>query len=102
MQPMEPDDRRSVRDTWTGFGLTFLLHLLQVPMARLGRSTSFIPLLIIGLSQLLYIVPAILIAQRKGRPGIVSGLIIGASLTFLLNAACFGLIFGANFLSRRR
>ena len=87
---MEPDDRRSVRDTWLGFGLTFLLHLLQVPMARLMSHT---PSWIIGLSQLIYIVPAILIAQGRGRPGIVRGLIIGASLTFLLNAACFGFMF---------
>ena len=98
---MEPDDRRSVRDTWLGLGLTFLLHLLQVPMAMI-RAAFFIPLWIIGLSQLLYIVPAILIARGRGRPGIVRGLIIGASLTFLLNAACFGFIFGAPLLGRLR
>ena len=84
---MASEGDRSVRDTWLGLGLCLLLHLLQVPMMRLSRSMA---LWWIGVSQLVYIVPAILIAKRRGRPGIVKGLIVGASLTFLLNAACFG------------
>ena len=43
-------------------------------------------------------VPAILIARVSGRPRLANGLIIGAGLTFLLNAACWGLIqFGLPF-----
>ena len=85
---MASEDDRSVRDTWLGFGLCLLLHLLQVPMLRVLQGMAF---WWIGASQLIYIVPAILIAKSRGRPGIVKGLIIGPSLPLLLNAACFGL-----------
>ena len=51
-----------------------------------------------GVTQVLYMVPAILIARVSGRPRLANGLIIGAGLTFLLNAACWGLIqFGLPF-----
>ena len=51
-------------------------------------------LLLIGISQLVYMVPAIVIARRRGRPDLVQGLAIGLAVTFLLNAGCWGL-FGA-------
>ena len=70
-----------------GVALAFLLHLLQIP---LGMLTSTLSLWSIGLSQLVYILPSIFIARHKGQRGIMKGLIIGASVTFLLNAACFG------------
>lgn len=79
-------------DVWRGIGLTFLLHLSQIVIAVVSTGIS---LILIGLSQLLYVIPAIIIYSKKGRPGIVKGLIIGAAITFLLNAACFGLIFAA-------
>ena len=44
-----------------------------------------------GISQLIYMLPAILIARRRGRTGLAKGLIIAASLAFLLNASCFAL-----------
>ena len=72
-----------------GFGLSFLLHLFQVPMQRVFH----IGIQWIGVSQLVYMVPAILIAKVSGRRGLVIGLIIGASLVFLFSAACFGLLF---------
>jgi hypothetical protein len=51
-------------------------------------------LLLIGLSQLVYMVPAIVIARRRGRADLAQGLLIGLAVTFLLNAGCWGL-FGA-------
>ena len=47
-----------------------------------------------GISQLLYIIPAIVIYRRRGRPGVVKGLIIAAAVTFLLNATCTALVLG--------
>lgn len=76
-------------DVALGIGLAFILHALQLPLAFV---TLMMALVFIGVSQLLYLIPAILIAKRKQRPGIVKGLIIGASVTFLLNAACFAII----------
>jgi hypothetical protein len=86
-----------------GMLLTLLLHLLQIPLAGgLGLLVSlwskdigvvfYMSPLAIGLTQLVYMIPAILIARAKGRPGLVKGLLIGAALTFLLNGLCFGVI----------
>ena len=74
-------------EVFLGMGLTLLLHFLQVPLGFLTGGIGFVA---IGLTQLLYVIPAIIIASRKGRKGIVKGLIIMAGITFLLNAACWG------------
>jgi hypothetical protein len=42
-----------------------------------------------GVTQLIYMVPAILVARRRGNMGRAKGLIIAASLAFLLNGSCF-------------
>ncbi len=47
----------------------------------------------IGLVQLVWVVPVALWAQFGDRPGLVKGLLIAASVVFLLNATCYGLIF---------
>ena len=73
------------RDIWLGVGAALLLHLIQIPLMFV---TSFVSLIFMGISQLLYIGPAIAIYQSKGRPGVVKGLIIAAAITFLLNGAC--------------
>jgi hypothetical protein len=80
------------QDVWRGIGLALLLHLIQVPLALL---TTFISLIFVGLSQLVYIIPAIVVYRREGRSGMVKGLIIVAAITFLLNAACTGLFFAS-------
>ena len=73
-----------------GIGLAFLLHLIQIP---LGMFFYFIPLAFIGVSQLIYIIPAIVMAQSKEYYEMAKGLMIGAAMTFLLNAACAGVVF---------
>jgi hypothetical protein len=77
-------------DWMLGIGLLLLLHLIQIPLAVISVGVS---LVVIGLSQLLYVIPAIIIYRKKNRPGIVKGLIIGAALTLLLNGACTALFF---------
>jgi hypothetical protein len=93
-----------IRDTVAaGVLLTLVLHLLQVPLAIvLGLLGCLLPdgelcgtiglagPLLVGLSQLAYMLPAIYLARRRGRPALAKGLIIGAAVTFLLNAACWG------------
>lgn len=49
---------------------------------------------VIGVAQLVYVIPALIILHRRGQPRAVKGLIIGATITFLLNAACWGLVWG--------
>jgi hypothetical protein len=67
---------------WKGIGLAALLHLLPIffPVAYFG----------IGIAQLLYIIPAVIICRNN--TGMVHGLLIAAGITFLLNAACYGLV----------
>jgi len=77
-------NRKKKLDVWKGIGLALLLHLLLF-LHPPG-------VVLIGLVQLIYIIPAIIIANVKGRKGIVQGLLIGAGITFLVNAACFGIV----------
>ena len=54
--------------------------------------TPLLPVLFFGVTQLVYMIPAILFARHRGRRDIAKGLIIGAGITFLLNGACYGMI----------
>jgi hypothetical protein len=88
---------------WWGFGLTLLLHVLQIPIALLVSLVSsdpyafFVPLIFFSLTQLVYIIPAVLIAMYADKPHIVKGLLIGAGISMLLNASCAGLFMLPNF-----
>jgi ABC-type Fe3+-siderophore transport system permease subunit len=98
-KPTTSPDQQPKGSAWAGFALALLLHLLQLPITFLVDFVSraelafLYPLVFIGISQLVYIIPAIIIFHRRGEPQTVKGLLIGASLTFLLNAACSGLIY---------
>ena len=98
---MGSEAHQPVREVWKGLGLLVLLHVIgQLILGFTGRFLPILgfnrgflspfPLMFVGVTQLVYVIPAILCFKRKGRLGIVTGLIIGASLTFLLNATCFG------------
>jgi hypothetical protein len=87
---------QSKGSVWVGLGLTLALHLLQAPTlfilsaistSERGLYLAFLPLLYIGLSQLVYMVPAILILRRRGDTETARGLIIGASLVCLQHVA---------------
>lgn len=79
---------------WRGVGLTLLLHILQIPIAVVVSFVSsdpysfIMPLIFFSLTQLVYMVPAILIAMYADKPHIVKGLLIGAGISVLLNASC--------------
>lgn|GEM_PF-1873039 len=70
-----------LKHVWLGIGMLAILHLLFF----------FFPaaFFFIGVVQIVYLIPATLIFNKY--PGIVQGLLIGGGITFLLNAACFGL-----------
>ncbi|WP_139488547.1 hypothetical protein [Brevibacillus dissolubilis] len=53
--------------------------------------------IIIGLAQLVYVIPFAIYFYKNGRTNMFNGILIGAAITFLLNAACFGLFFSGNF-----
>ncbi|MDQ6423578.1 hypothetical protein RB620_29630 [Paenibacillus sp. LHD-117] len=76
-----------MKQVWLGIGLLAVLHLLLFLLP--------IAFFFIGIAQLVYLLPALAIFSK--RSGIVQGLLIGAGVTFLLNAACFGLLVSGTF-----
>jgi hypothetical protein len=85
--------RRKIRRSngaWQGFGLTVFLNVLvfYIFLSFFAWISMYI-----GVTQLIYLIP--LMIWRRKSPGMLQGIIIGASVTFLLNAACFGIIFSA-------
>lgn len=82
-----------------GLVVTLGLHLLQIPMNIIFGLTPFFmgPLIFIGVSQLIYMIPAIIYFKRQGESETVKGLITGASVTLLLNAACTGIFWNMQF-----
>ena len=75
-----------------GVLLSALLHLFQLLLALTPLGVS--GLMWIGVTQLIYILPAIGLALAVGRRKLAQGLAIGAAITFLLSAACWGLMLG--------
>src|ERR1051326_799608 len=86
--------------------LTIMVHMLQV---LIGPAVFFVSMWLLpsndnqyavgsfslalgtyGLTQLIYMVPAIMRFKKRGEQRTVQGLIIGASVTFLVCAACVG------------
>ncbi|MFS0840857.1 hypothetical protein [Paenibacillus sp. 1P03SA] len=69
-------------DVWKGIGWVALGHLLWL---------FALPMFFgIGIVQMIYVLPLLLIYSK--RTAVVQGILIGAGITFLLNAACFGYV----------
>src|SRR4029077_6325820 len=83
-----------------GYGilLTAALHVLAlVIVAIIGAvlDEGFLFLMFggfLGVTQIVYMVPAIAIASTKRKPDIVKGMLIAMSGTFLFNALCAGVM----------
>lgn len=72
---------------WAGIGLVLLLHLIPLLMP--------VAYFFIGVAQLVYVIPALIICRKD--TGMMQGILIAAGVTFLINAACFGIVLGSNF-----
>ena len=83
------EERKQSTDIWIGIGMTALLHVLAAII--LFATNNQAALLVIGGTQLIYILPIAFIFVFKKRSSIAAGMWIGAGITFLLNAACFGI-----------
>lgn len=71
----------------TGLG-SLLVSLLRSNFY--GLSSVWIwPVFGIGVTQLMYVIPACIYYRRRRRFNLVKGIIIGAILTALLNGGCF-------------
>jgi hypothetical protein len=73
--------------------LSLLANLLPVALP-LSYEIWLLPILGIGITQLLYVIPACIHFHRRGYPDLVKGLVIGAVLSALLNGGCFLSIYG--------
>src|SRR5215469_15303930 len=98
-QPQSAPARASSGEVLKGFALgvgliivgTCLLAGIGIFLAR-GFQVFGLGIWLIfgfGVTQLIYMLPAIFIARRRGHMGLAKGLIIAASVAFLLNASCF-------------
>jgi hypothetical protein len=72
--------------------LSFLLHVVFLPMLWFSKLGIFV-LLFFGVSQLVYVIPAIVWAAAGKRNELLKGLLIGAGISFLLNALCTAGVF---------
>lgn len=55
-----------------------------------GDQRILSPLSLLGFTQAIYMIPAFVIARGRGKEQLAKGLLVGAAVTFLLNAACAG------------
>ena len=62
--------------------LNFYLCLFLVPL-----------MFVVGILQLVYVIPWCMRLKRKGKKEMFKGVITGAVITFLLNSTCYGLLF---------
>jgi len=83
-----PDTQHSTDvEIFYGLLLTIILHFLQllfVPLVLVNEKAGFIAFLCFGFTQLFYMLPTILYFHRRDERGLTIGLIIGASITFIL------------------
>jgi Na+/proline symporter len=86
-EPPEPEESlRIAAGVIQGLLITLVLHLLQVlpfSLIPLSGKAAALPGFF-GFIQLAYMIPVIRYFQKQNDQGIVIGLIIGASLTFIL------------------
>ena len=80
-----------------GSGAVFLGHTLMVLCCLLvgvafATDHAAGPIFAIGVSQLLYVVPLLWLARKRGRHGLFWGALGAAALTLLLNGGCWGIV----------
>ena len=88
LEPELESPARLSLEVTLGFLLTFGLHLPQLLL--LSFKTGRLIFLFFGVTQLLYVLPAIYLFRQKQKNGLVIGLIFGASLTFLIGLPYVG------------
>jgi|SRR5882724_868777 len=88
-------------DIATGCVLTAVLHVIVIVVVVAFILVSSMPvflenifmgfLVLLGVTQAIYVGPAIYYAYQRGRPNIGKGLLIGAGITLALSAACYAM-----------
>jgi hypothetical protein len=86
--PANAGDPNGKGSVLAGFGLAAVINL---GAAIVGIVTIVVPLAI-GLIQAAWIVPMVLSFRKSGKSETAKGILIAATITFLLNAGCWGLV----------
>jgi hypothetical protein len=82
-----------------GLGLLALMHVAASGLCMLvsfcadGDVTGGLMLMLfLGGTQIVYVAPAAIVLSSRRRSRTLKGLLIGAAITFLVNAACAGIV----------
>jgi hypothetical protein len=101
---------KPIRDFLGGLLLAIILHclfiglMLMVVAPTIGNAQPWGDIWLfmtfgVGLSQWLYLVPAIIYFQRRGRSEVLKGIFLAAMLAILLNGSCAAIpIFSGSFV----
>jgi hypothetical protein len=91
------EGRNERQEVGAGIAFTVALHIIFAAILTVvflllgdGKPSAFTPLLFLGFTQGVYMIPAFVIARGKGKEQLAKGLLIGAGITLLLNTACAG------------
>lgn len=76
-----------MKQFWLGALLTAVLHLVWF-VYPIGWA-------LVGVAQLVYVVPLLIYAALSGKIKLLQGVLVAAGVTFLVNAACFGIVLGS-------
>ena len=94
--------RHELKGILLGTGLVLFMHLIATIIAYL-LAVNFIDysqqimltLFSLGLTQLIYVLPAIAVTARKRKFALMKGVIIAAVITALLNGGCWLIVYYA-------
>jgi len=93
-----PQTENTTDEVGAGIAWLFVAHIgacvgFYAINSAAGRDAALYMFYLFGITQLIYAIPMAVIFRKKGRPAVAKGVVIGAAITFLLNAACFGAVF---------
>jgi hypothetical protein len=74
------------------FIVGYLIAILKVPFFNRDYNIFllFIPIIVLGITQMLYLLPAYLHFSKKGRSEVCKGILVGGLITLMVNGACSG------------
>jgi hypothetical protein len=74
------------------FIVGYLIAILRVPFFNRDYNIFllFIPIIVLGITQILYLLPAYLHFSKKGRSEVCKGILVGGLVTLMVNGACSG------------
>lgn len=94
--PRRSDAHRYPREKSGNTGLGILYVIIGHVLLAMLSSTQALEgaWIVIGVAQMLYVVPMMIFFAVAGKGATVTGVALAAGITFLLNAACFGIVCG--------